>query len=193
MGYYADEWAIKSQKETIMKKIIALMLLTCSFQANAGFVATYDWIGNGTKSVNNGYVGLKWTLDEGVKPQAVVGFRHASIDSKGDTDGGDVSISAKFIDGFQLAKLRAKYFNGKESAQGEIGGGYDFTKGLFAGLGIRAPYSVLGADLHSFINDRKFEPYFQIDTNKRYNKPNKICSQISQGPYSNDTCTSGPF
>ena len=106
-------------------------------------------------TTNRVYAGLKWTLNEGIKPQAVVGYRHAKTESNGDTDGGDVSISAKFIDGFQLGKLRAKYFNGKENAQGEVGGGYDFTKGIFAGIGINAPYSLIGLDLHPFVNEKK--------------------------------------
>ena len=119
---------------------------------------------------NRVYAGLKWTLNEGIKPQAVVGYRYARTESNGNTNGGDVSISAKIIDGFQLGKLRAKYFDGKEKVQGEVGGGFDFTKGLFAGVGVHAPYSLIGLDIHPFINDNKFEPYIQIDTIKKYKK-----------------------
>ncbi len=59
-----------------------------------------------TLTDNRIYAGVKWTLNEGIKPQAVVGYRHARTESNGDTDGGDVSISAKIFDGFQLGKLR---------------------------------------------------------------------------------------
>ena len=52
------------------------------------------------------------------------------------------------------------------------GGGYDFTKGLFAGVSVHAPYSLIGLDLHPFVNENKLEPYIQIDTNKRYKKSN---------------------
>ena len=123
-----------------------------------------------TDTNNRAYAGLKWTLNEGIKPQAVIGFRHARTESNGDTDGGDLSISAKFIDGFQLGKLRAKYFNGKENTQGEIGTGYDFVNGLFAGVGVHAPYSNLGIDLLPTAKD-KIEPYFQLDTIKGNDKP----------------------
>jgi hypothetical protein len=161
-------------------KFSKLTLFFCFFLSSAAFAGlppptTYDLIpgvaGNSLTD-NRVYAGLKWTLNEGIKPQAVVGFRHARTESNGDTDGGDISISAKIIDGFQLGKLRAKYFDGKEKVQGEVGGGYDFTKGLFAGVGVHAPYSLIGLDLHPFINENKLEPYIQIDTIKRHKTPN---------------------
>ena len=176
-----------------MKKIILIALMMLSINAYAGM--GYHWIdvpGSGSKTVNRGYVGLKWTLNEGLKPQAVIGYRSASVDSNGDTDGGDLSISARFLDGLQLGKLRAKYFNGKENVQGEIGGGYDFTKGLFAGVGVHAPYSLIGLDFHPFLNDEKFEPYVQIDTNKKYKKVNGSSRECVLGlpwDYFNSTCT----
>ena len=125
---------------------------------------------------NRVYAGLKWTLNEGISPQAVLGFRHARTESNGNTDGGDISISAKFMGSFQLGKLRAKYFDGKEKVQGEVGGGFDFTKGLFGGVGVHAPYSLIGLDIHPFINGNKFEPYIQIDTIKKYKKNNNSSS-----------------
>ena len=51
-----------------------------------------------------------------------------------------------------------------------MGGGYDFNKGLFAGIGVHAPYSALGIDLLPFTKD-KLETYIQIDTIKRNDKP----------------------
>ena len=125
----------------------------------------------------------------------MVGYRHARTESNGNTDGGDLSISAKFIDGLQLGKLRAKYFDGKESVQGEVGGGYDFTKGLFAGVGVHAPYSLIGLDLHPFITENKFEPYIQLDTIKKYNKNDSTTNTcvshagLGVGDWSNSVCT----
>lgn len=131
---------------------------------------------------NSVYAALKWTFGDSIKPEALLGFRHAKTDSNGDTDGGDLSVSAKFIDGFQLGKLRGKYFNGKENVQGEMGGGYDFTKGLFVGVGVHAPYSALGIDLLPSARE-KFEPFVQIDTIGRYRKPSYLitseCPDIS--------------
>jgi hypothetical protein len=164
-------------------KLSKLTLVFCSFlsaSSFAGAVPDYYSLIPGTTGAtltdNRIYAGVKWTLNEGIKPQAVVGYRHARTESNGDTDGGDVSISAKIFDGFQLGKLRTKYFDGKENTQGEVGAGYDFTKGLFAGVGVHAPYSLIGLDLHPFIDENKLEPYIQIDTNKRYKKPNDTAS-----------------
>lgn len=119
---------------------------------------------------NRAYAGLKWSLSGGIKPEAVLGFRHANINSSGDTDGGDISISAKFMDGFQPGQIRAKYFNGKEDVQGEVGGGYDFIQGIFGSLGVHAPYSNLGLDLLPNAQT-KFNPYVQVDSIKGNNKP----------------------
>jgi hypothetical protein len=116
------------------------------------------------------YMALKWTFGDSIKPEALLGFRHAEINSSGDTDGADLSISAKFIDNLEIGKLRAKYFNGKENVQGEISAGYDFNKGLFTGIGVHAPYTNLGIDLLPTAKD-KFEPYLQIDTIKGNDKP----------------------
>jgi hypothetical protein len=125
-----------------------------------------------SKIHNSVYAALKWTFGEGIKPEALLGFRHAKTVPNGDTDGGDLSISAKFIDGFQLSKFRVKYFDGKEKVQGEIGGGYDFNKGLFTGIGVHAPYSNLGIDLLPFAKD-KLETFIQIDTIKKNDKPSQ--------------------
>ena len=125
---------------------------------------------NTSTNDNRVYAGLKWSLSGGIKPEAVLGFRHANINSSGDTDGGDISISAKFMDGFQPGQIRAKYFNGKEDVQGEVGGGYDFTQGIFGSLGVHAPYSNLGLDLLPNAQT-KFNPYVQVDSIKGNNKP----------------------
>ena len=116
------------------------------------------------------YAALKWTFGESIKPEALLGFRHSKTQSNGDTDGGDLSISAKFIDGLQFSKLRAKYLNGKENVQGEIGGGYDFSNGLFTGISVHAPYSNLGVDFLPLAKE-KIESYIQIDTIKGNDKP----------------------
>ena len=140
---------------------------------------------NKSSNDDRAYAGLKWSLSGGIKPEAVLGFRHANISSNGDADGGDISISAKFMDGIQPGQIRAKYFNGKEDVQGELGGGYDFTQGIFGGVGIHLPYSNVGLDL--FPNAQmKFDPYVQLDTIKGNNKPNPSCP--TDFIYSNGVC-----
>ena len=167
---YIILYGIKYSLGRIMKLFISFLTLLAISSYSFGGASVFTPQISQTNTDNRAYAGLKWTLNEGIKPQAVIGFRHAKTELNGDTDGGDVSISAKFIDGFQLGKLRAKYFNGKENTQGEVGAGYDFMNGLFAGVGVHAPYSNIGVDLLPTAKD-KIEPYFQLDTIKRIDKP----------------------
>jgi hypothetical protein len=170
-------------------------LFSSSAVVAGSYTPTYDIIpgatGGASLTDNRVYAGLKLTLNEGIKPQAIVGYRHARTEPNGNTDGGDISISAKIIDGFQLGKLRAKYFDGKEKVQGEVGGGFDFTKGLFGGVGVHAPYSLIGLDIHPFINENKLEPYIQIDTIKKNNSSSSSCvlRGDSLGAWSNSACS----
>ena len=124
--------------------------------------------GSSHENVNRGYAGLKWTFGEGAVPSAVIGFRHANVESSGHVDGGDISMSFNFLSGLQLGKLRAKYFNGQENVQGELGGGFDFTKGMFAGASIQGPYVNLGAD---YLFNAGFEPYISLNSLRKYHKP----------------------
>ena len=145
--------------------LIVLLLLICSAQLLAGGGGYYE---TSVSSTNNKvYAGLKWTLNEGIKPQAVIGFRHTNIGSDGHTDGGDISLSAKFIDGFQLDKTRLKYINGNNDVQGELGGGYDFTKGLFLGGSANGPYINLGVDYLIQAKDKSIDPYIMLNTLSR--------------------------
>lgn len=123
-----------------------------------------------SKTVNRGYAGLQWTLGQGLTPNVVLGLRRAIVHSDGETQGGDISFSFNLIGGLHPEKLRVKFFNGRENIQGEVGGGYDFTKGFYGGLGIQGPYSNLGVD-YLFTKGRTWEAYFILNTLKAYNKP----------------------
>ena len=149
-----------------MKKIhlFTLILLVASSQLFAGKGNDYYLVSSNDNKV---YAGLKWTLNEGIKPQALIGFRHTNIGSDGHTDGGDISLSAKFIDGFQLDKTRLKYINGNNDVQGELGGGYDFTKGLFLGGSANGPYINLGVDYLIQAKDKSIDPYIMLNTLSR--------------------------
>jgi hypothetical protein len=119
---------------------------------------------------NNIYGGLKWDFNGGINPEAVIGFRSARVNPSSYTNGGDISISAKFIDKFQLGKIRAKYFSGINTAQAELSGGYDFTKGLFTGVSINVPYVNLGIDYLINAKESPFESYAMIHTIGKYKK-----------------------
>lgn len=166
----------------INKLFLGFLLSVVYISANAGMsvppTTTYS---NASSSSNRVYAGLKWTLHEGTQPEVVVGFRHSKVNSDGDTHGGDASLSMKVFNTFQLGKIRAKYFNGQEFAQGEASGGFDFTKGLFVGASIKAPYSNLGVDYLPKASNA-FEPYLIIDTLHKHGKPNS---------QSNTSCPTG--
>ena len=128
------------------------------------------------------YGGLKWTLNEGLKPEAVLGFRYAQVSSSAKTKGADISVSAKWNDHPELSKFRVKYFNGNNSIQPEAGIGYDIQKGLFIGAGVNAPYLNLGVD-YAISSERKFDLYLMIDTLKQYSKPSLIKNYSCPAPY----------
>ncbi|MEI6267448.1 MAG: hypothetical protein WCP01_01100 [Methylococcaceae bacterium] len=157
-----------------------------STNAMAGFFApipaTSTTSGSST-NVNMGYGGLKWTLGESLVPEIVAGYRYASVTSSGATQGGDVSIAFKvtgeknIADIIQLGKLRAKYLNGMDYLQGEIGGGYDFSKkGLFAGISAQGPYVNSGVDYEFSGKEsisNSFKPFIMFNSIGIYNTPSK--------------------
>lgn len=137
------------------------------------------------------YAGLKWTLNEGAKPEAVIGFRRADINSSGHTDGQDVSITAKFIDSLHLADARFKYFNGTNDIQAEANAGYNFLKGLFVGASANAAYSNAGVDYFIGESSSTINPYLMVDTLSHYHKPStstSISCPSSHPYFQNNRC-----
>lgn len=134
--------------------------------------------GSAKDTVNRGYLGLKWTLGKGTTPAVVVGVRRAIVKSNGDTQGGDISFSFNLAGGPSPDKVRVKYFNGQENVQGEVGGGYDFSKGGFAGIGVQGPFVNLGVD-YLFSQASHWEPYFILNTLKKYDKPSGSTTTLS--------------
>ena len=153
--------------------------------ANGGIIPpTYtDLYSGSSTNVNMGYGGVKWTLGESYMPEIVAGYRYASVTSSGATQGGDVSIAFKvtgktqLTDLINLGKLRAKYLNGMDYLQGEVGGGWDFAKkGLFTGISAQGPYSNAGVD-YDFSSKNTFSkslsPYMEFNSIGIYNTPAK--------------------
>ena len=168
--------------------------------------------GPASTNVNMGYGGLKWTFGEGYVPEIVGGFRYASVTSSGATQGADISIAFKVtgkmeLDDFiHLGKLRAKYLNGMDYLQGEVGGGWDFAKkGLFAGIGAQGPYVNSGVDYDFSSKDsfsKSFSPFVMFNSIGIYNTPHgtntnttQTCQSPTQHPFDwtsgtllNNTC-----
>ena len=152
-----------------------------------------------------GYGGLKWTFGEGYVPEIVGGFRYASVTSSGATQGADISIAFKVTGKMELddlihfGKLRAKYLNGMDYLQGEVGGGWDFAKkGLFAGIGVQGPYVNSGVDYDFSSKDsfsKSFSPFVMFNSIGIYNTPHSTTCQSptnpslwSSGTLFNNTC-----
>ena len=180
-----------------LKNNIALLGFFAMLPASmalAGFIAppppTVTTIGASKDTVNRGYAGLKWTLGQGLTPAVVVGLRRATVKSNGDTRGGDISFSFNLAGGPKPDKLRVKYFDGREKVQGEVGAGYDFSKGVFAGIGVQGPYANLGVD-YLFTQGARWEPFFMLNTLKKYDKPSGGTTTLScPSPFvlSGETC-----
>jgi hypothetical protein len=153
-----------------------------------------------SSNVNMGYGGLKWTLGESYVPEIVAGYRYASVTSSGATQGGDVSIAFKVTGEMnlenliQLGKLRAKYLNGMDYLQGEVGGGWDFAKkGLFTGIGAQGPYVNSGVD-YDFSNkdsfSKSFTPFVMFNSIGIYNTPHSTtesCQKFEDGGWGSGT------
>ena len=153
------------------KILLALLLGFASFTAHAGMVITPTInVSSTTESDNRVFAGLKWTLNKGSKPEVVVGYRHARVESNGDTYGGEASLSFTLLNGIKPGKFRTKYFNGQDKVQGEVSAGYDFANGLFAGIGVNAPFSNIGVD-YLYSSESKWQPYFMLNTLGKHDKP----------------------
>ena len=183
--------------------LIVLFYITAASTVFAGS-PVFDFVGAGSSSASRHdtdcYVGIKALFGELKDPRALVGCRQAKIKSNNDVNGFDISISAKFLNGFDLEKLRLKGFSGNTTAQAEVGGGYDFNKKApFVGLSAKAPYSTFGIDVlpKNGLELKNLEPYMQLDTVGKYRKPRENgvggCQQIgflgAFDGYLNSNCT----
>jgi len=151
--------------------------------ADSGSTTTYSEA-NASANSNMGYGGVKWTLGESLVPEVVAGYRFASVTNNGATQGGDLSMSIKITgktelnDLIHLGKLRAKYLNGTDYLQGEVGGGWDFAnKGLFAGVSAQGPFVNTGLDYDLSGKNafgKSFSPYLEFNSLGIYSRPQKV-------------------
>lgn len=183
--------------------IVFFCLAAPSTSFGGASAAIFDFVGVGSSSVSRHdtdcYVGIKALFGELKDPRALVGCRSANIGSNNHVDGFDISIAAKFLNGFNPEKLRLKGFSGNTTTQAEVGGGYDFNKKApFVGLSAKAPYTTFGIDVLPK-DGASIETFFQLDTVGKYRKPigNGVgsCQQIGFFPavdgYLTENCTGG--
>lgn len=182
-----------------MKKLFLLFVATLFITsgAYAGTPLNYDLVtataGSSKKTDNQAYAGLTWTWGE-LTPSAVIGFSHGRVESDGDTQGANASMSINFLNGIQLGKIKLTYLNGKEDFQGEAGVGYDFLASSFLiPVGINIPHVAAGIDVYS----TNITPYIMLHTRDEFDKPRKKASTecrdvgFNQGRFRDATCT--PF
>ena len=116
------------------------------------------------------HVGLNWTLGGSIVPDAVIGFRHANVDSNGKTHGSDLSLSIPLTH-ISLGKLKVQYFEGHINALGEVGLGYDFdSKNFLATARAQVPHFYFGSD---YVFGSGFHPFVGI-TSEKLSKPASI-------------------
>jgi hypothetical protein len=125
-------------------------------------------------------------------PELVAGYRFASVTNNGATQGGDLSMSFKITGKTELnnlihlCKLRAKYLNGTDYLQGEVGGGWDFTnKGLFASVSAQGPFVNTGLDYNLSGKNaigKSFSPYLEFNSLGIYSRPQKWIATTTLPP-----------
>ena len=149
---------------------ISLSLLSSQCLAGITYHAVATATGNAIKNDTQFYAGLNWNLGGTRVPDAVIGVRFARIDSAGKVYGSDLSASMP-LSNFGLGKIKAKYIDGTDNGQGEIGLGYNFVTSKYLGtVGYSLPYANIGTD---YMLDSGFEPFAGIHTMDSYDKPNK--------------------
>jgi hypothetical protein len=149
-----------------MKKILCVVALVLG--GNAFAVGLQEPVAT-SDNVTRAYAGVKWTLGGSSTPELVVGVRTGKVKSSGKVYGNDVSMAVNIENGFKPSQVRVKYFDGKVRNQNEVAVGYDFTKGLFGGVSVKAPYVNVGLDVFS-VKELDVQPWMILDTHKKYKK-----------------------
>jgi len=129
-------------------------------------------ISSGSRTDNNIYAGLVWTLkhQSPLLPDLSFGVRSLKVNSNNDVNGGDLNGRVSFNGGLAFDSFRLMYIGGNRDIQGNLGGGYSFNqKSLLASGAIEGPYIKVGSDF--MINDKSFVPYVELNS---LSKPKKV-------------------
>lgn len=130
-----------------------------------------------SRNEHRAYAGLVWSLKEknSIVPDLTLGFRSMRIKSNDNITGGDISARIKFENGINYDSTRLTYIGGDRDLQGNIGIGYSNTYSNFLGtFALQVPHLRFGTDFE-FIN-KKFLPYFEVNTLQKPNNVNRIPS-----------------
>lgn len=143
----------------IWKSVVCLMAVLCMSSALA-------------KDESNPFAALTWTFGaETLKPDVVIGYRSVDVETDGDVDGWQGSVSYRPQAGVDKIKLEA--VTGDENMQATYGAGYSLQKKqALLTAGATGSYLTAGADF--LISSHKIEPYVGLTTLHEYDVPEKV-------------------
>lgn len=180
-----------------MKKSALVTLFALAMASSAALAGgTFSLVGTttaSTKTNNNAYAGVNWSLGSGWTPSVVLGLFHTRVKSDGDTQGANLAFHLNLAGGIKPGKVKLSYLNGKENIQGELGVGYDFMRSApLLGLGLNGPFVAVGGD--GYLNGNVV-PFITIHSQGKFKKHNATSQQcVSDGAtidghFDDNTCT----
>ena len=138
------------------------------------------------KDESNPFAALTWTFgSETLKPDVTIGYRSVDVETDGDVDGWQGSVSYRPHAGVDKIKLEA--VTGDENMQATYGAGYSLQqKQALLTAGATGSYLTAGADF--LISSHKIEPYVGVTTLHEYDVPEKAdTSYVDTGSYTTDS------
>ena len=140
------------------------------------------------KDESNPFAALTWTFGaETLKPDVTIGYRSVDVETDGDVDGWQGSVSYRPHAG--LDKIKVEAVTGDENMQATYGAGYSLQKKqALLTAGATGNYLTAGADF--LISSHAIEPYVGITTLHQYDVPQKVDNtSVDSTDYSVDSGT----
>ena len=114
-------------------------------------------------------MGIGWSFGEKTIPEFTFGLRSVKTKGNGNTSGVGLDFTFPISNGISFDKVRLQAIDGREDAQGLLGGGYSARSGSFLLTGgVQVPYLIAGVD---YLFKGGFAPYVGLNTLGRYKKP----------------------
>lgn len=118
---------------------------------------------------NTPFAALQWTFGaESAKPDVVIGYRSVDVETNGDVDGWQGSVSYRPDHG--VDKLKLEGVTGDEDVQYTYGGGYSLQQHQpLLSASVNGSHLTAGVDY--IIGHQKIEPYIGLTTLSSYDVP----------------------
>ena len=126
---------------------------------------------------NTPFAALQWTFGaETIKPDVVIGYRSVDVETNGDVNGWQGSVSYRPDEG--IDKLKVEAVAGDNDIQYTYGGGYSLQSNqALISAGINGSYLTAGADY--LIGHHKIEPYVGLTTLNGYDVPSEPVAPVA--------------